>query len=53
MRIPVFKAEIPLLVAYRKTSAEGIMARGVKGDANARRAWLVYERVGKEIINGR
>jgi chromosome partitioning protein len=50
--IPLFKSEIPLLVAYRKASAEGITARGVKGDANARRAWLAYERVGKEIING-
>jgi chromosome partitioning protein len=50
--IPIFKAEIPLLVAYRKASAEGITAREVRGDANARRAWLAYERVGKEIING-
>jgi chromosome partitioning protein len=50
--IPLFKAEIPLLVAYRKASAEGITAREVKGDANARRAWLAYERVGKEIVNG-
>jgi chromosome partitioning protein len=50
--IPLFKAEIPLLVAYRKASAEGITAREVRGDANARRAWLAYERVGREIING-
>jgi chromosome partitioning protein len=50
--VPVFKAEIPLLVAYRKASADGITAREVKGDANARRAWLAYERVGKEIIHG-
>jgi chromosome partitioning protein len=50
--IPLFKAEIPLLVAYRKASADGITAREVKGDANARRAWLAYERVGKEIVNG-
>ena len=50
--IPIFKSEIPLLVAYRKASAEGITAREVKGDANARRAWLAYERVGKEIVNG-
>jgi hypothetical protein len=38
-------------VAYRKASAEGITAGGVKGDANARRAWLAYERVGTEIAN--
>jgi chromosome partitioning protein len=51
--IPVFKSQIPLLVAYRKASAEGITAREVKGDANARRAWLAYEKVGREIVNGR
>jgi cellulose biosynthesis protein BcsQ len=52
MKIPVFKAEIPLLVAYRKASAEGVTEREVKGDANARRAWLAYERIGREIVNG-
>jgi len=51
--IPIFKSEIPLLVAYRKASAEGTTARRVKGDANARRAWLAYEKVGREIVNGR
>jgi len=51
--IPLFKSEIPLLVAYRKASAEGVCVRDVKGDRNARRAWLAYERVGKEIVNGR
>jgi hypothetical protein len=42
-----------MLVAYGMASAEGITARGVRGDANARRAWLAYERVGKETVNGR
>jgi len=51
MHIPVFDSEIPLLVAYRKASADGICVRDVKNDRNARRAWLAYERVGKEIIN--
>jgi len=51
-RIPVFKSEIPLLVAYRKASADGVTARDVKGDRNARRAWLAYEKVGREIVNG-
>jgi len=50
--IPVFKAEIPLLVAYRKASAEGITARGVRGEANAWRVSLAYEKVGREIVNG-
>jgi len=52
MGIPVSKAEIPLLVAYRKALADGITARGIGCDANARRAWPAYEKVGKEIING-
>jgi chromosome partitioning protein len=50
--IPLFKSEIPLLVAYRKASADGLSVRDVKGDRNARRAWLAYERVGREIVNG-
>jgi chromosome partitioning protein len=50
--IPIFKSEIPLLVAFRKASAGGVTTREVRGDANARRAWLAYERVGREIING-
>ncbi len=49
--IPLFSAEIPLLVAYRKASSDGMTARDVRGDENARRAWLAYERVGKEIVN--
>jgi hypothetical protein len=52
MGIPVLRAEIPLLVAYRKASADCITVRDVKGDRNDRRAWLAYERVGKEIVNG-
>jgi chromosome partitioning protein len=52
MHIPVFKAEIPLLVAFRKASAEGTTAREVRGDANAGQAWLAYEKVGREIVNG-
>jgi len=49
--IPLFKAEIPLLVAFRKASAEGITAGAVKSDRNARRAWLAYTRVGREIVD--
>jgi chromosome partitioning protein len=49
---PVFQTMIPFLVAYRKASDEGITAKDVKGDPNARRAWLAYERVGREIIDG-
>jgi len=51
-RIPVFKAEIPLLVAFKKASAEGKTAADLKGDRNAWRAWRAYRSVGKEIIDG-
>src|SRR5271170_1949497 len=37
--VPVFKSDIPLLVAYKKASADGVTAKEVRGDANARRAW--------------
>jgi chromosome partitioning protein len=48
---PVFQTMIPFLVAYRKASYEGLTARGVRSDPNARRAWLAYERVGREILH--
>ena len=50
--LPVFKSEIPLLVAYRKASAEGVIVSALKEDRNASRAWDAYEAVGKEITNG-
>lgn len=49
--IPVFKAEIPMLVAFHKASAEGVPVSGVKDDRNAARAWDAYESAGKEITN--
>lgn len=36
--IPVFKAEIPFLVAYKKASAAGTTVDELKSDRNARRA---------------
>ena len=50
--IPVFKSEIPLLVAYRKASAEGVIVSSLKEDRNAKRAWEVYKEVGEEILHG-
>jgi len=47
--IPVFKSEIPLLVAYRKASSEGIVVSALK-DRNASRAWEAYQATGEEII---
>ena len=49
--IPVFKAEVPQLVAFDKASAEGVPVYAIK-DERAGRAWAAYEAVGKEICNG-
>jgi chromosome partitioning protein len=49
--VPVFKAEIPRLVAFEKAASEGIAVSDVK-DERAKRAWEAYEAVGKEILNG-
>jgi len=48
--IPVFRAEIPMLVAFHKASAEGVPVSDVKDDRNAARAWEAYESAGKEIV---
>jgi chromosome partitioning protein len=50
-KIPVFKAEIPMLVAFKKASAEGKTVADIS-DRNAWRAWRAYRSVGKEIIDG-
>ncbi|MHC5853577.1 nucleotide-binding protein [Nostoc sp.] len=50
--IPVFQSEIPLLVAYRKASAEGVIVSSLKDDRNAKRAWEAYKEVGEEILHG-
>jgi chromosome partitioning protein len=49
--IPIFNAEVPMLVAFHKASAEGVPVCGVKDDRNASRAWDAYESAGKEITN--
>ncbi len=51
--IPVFKSEIPLLVAYRKASAEGVIVSALKDDRNAARAWEAYKATGEEMIHDR
>jgi chromosome partitioning protein len=48
-RVPVFRADIPMLVAFHKASGEGVPVSGVK-DGNAARAWTAYEATGKEIV---
>jgi chromosome partitioning protein len=52
-QIPLFKSEIPRLAAFEKAAAEGVPVCDIKDDRNAARAWLAYEEVGKEMVNGR
>lgn len=47
-RIPVFKSEIPQLVAFDKASAQGVIVSAARDD-RAARAWESYQLVGKEI----
>ena len=48
--IPVLRAEMPLLVAFHKASAEDIPVSDVTDDRNAARAWAAYASAGKELI---
>lgn len=47
---PLFKTEIPLLIAFERASSEGITVKDF-GDFRSQQAWRQYERVGKEITN--
>jgi chromosome partitioning protein len=50
--IPVFTAESPRLKSFERAAAAGVPVNAVKHDAQAKRAWLAYEAVGREITNG-
>jgi len=47
-RIPIFKSEIPQLVAFDRASEQGVPVYEIK-DERAARAWQSYENAGKEI----
>lgn len=49
LELPVFKREIPLLVAFEKASEQGVIVKDVS-DSRAITAWRCYESVGKEIL---
>lgn len=49
LQLPVFKAEIPLLVAFEKASNQGIIVKDVT-DSRSQTAWRTYESVGREIL---
>lgn len=48
--IPMFKTEIPLLVAFERASQLGIVVKDCS-DPRARFAWQKYEAVGREILS--
>jgi chromosome partitioning protein len=50
--IPIFKSEIPQLVAFDRASENGVPVYEIK-DERAARAWQSYEEAGKEIYSGK
>jgi chromosome partitioning protein len=48
--IPLFKIEIPLLIAFERASQNGKTVKDYS-DSRAKQAWRQYEAVGKEILN--
>lgn len=47
--LPIFKAEIPLLVAFERASQKGVIIRDY-GDPRSALAWRRYKAVGQEIL---
>jgi chromosome partitioning protein len=48
-KLPMFKAEIPLLVAFERSSSRGVIIRDYI-DARAQFGWSKYQSVGKEVL---
>ena len=48
-KLPLFKTEIPLLVAFERASQKGVIIRDYS-DPRAKVAWLRYKSVGQEIL---
>ena len=48
-RLPIFKGEIPRLVAYQRAALQGCLVSEVKDD-RAETAWKAYQAIGKEIL---
>ena len=47
--LPLFKVDIPLLVAFERASKNGVTVKNYH-DFRARQAWSKYESVGREIV---
>lgn len=48
-KFPLFKTEIPLLVAFERASQRGVIIKDYP-DPRSKIAWSAYEAVGKEIL---
>jgi chromosome partitioning protein len=48
-KVPMFKTEIPLLVAFERSSSRGVIVRDCS-DPRAQFGWTKYQAVGKEIL---
>jgi chromosome partitioning protein len=48
-KLPLFKAEIPLLVAFERSSSRGVVVRDYL-DPRAQLGWTKYQSVGKEVL---
>lgn len=49
LKLPIFKREIPRLVAFERASQQGVIVKDC-GDSRADYAWNCYRAVGKEIL---
>ncbi len=49
-KLPLFKAQIPLLVAFERASQYGVTVKNYH-DFRSRQGWAQYQAVGDEIIN--
>lgn len=48
-KLPLFKTDIPLLVAFERASSKGIIVKDA-ADPRAQFAWSKYQAVGKEVL---
>jgi chromosome partitioning protein len=48
-KLPLFKAEIPLLIAFERASQQGVIVKDCL-DPRSQTGWLRYVSVGKEIL---
>jgi chromosome partitioning protein len=48
-KLPLFKAEIPLLVAFERSSSRGVVVRDYL-DPRAQLGWAKYQSVGQEVL---